>query len=86
MTTKSQEAFEALFKEVFPIQPHDWFEKDSLGYVSNSSNNGYKLYLATRKQALEEAVELANAWAMTHVIQDNANLTVGDYIVKELMK
>jgi len=52
--TESQKAFEALFKEVFPIQHHDWFEKDSLGYVSHSTNNGYKLYLATRKQALEE--------------------------------
>jgi len=56
--TESQKAFEALFKEVFPIQHHDWFEKDSLGYVSHSTNNGYKLYLATRKQALEEAVAI----------------------------
>jgi hypothetical protein len=39
-----------------------------------------------RKVALEEAVDLANNWAMAHVIEDNAKLTVGDYIAKELIK
>ena len=77
MTTKSQEAFEALFKEVFPIQHHDWFEKDSLGYVSNSTNNGYKLYLATRKQALEHAYSIYEAAQELSHVKDG---------LRELMK
>ena len=38
-----------------------------------------------RKQALEESIEIADAWAMEYVIEDNATLTVGDYIKQELL-
>jgi hypothetical protein len=94
MSDKSQEAFEAnetvQIEDYCPGIKRQIFARKGDRYEEALTRVKWKVWRAAeaygRKQALEEAVELANAWAMTHVIEDNANLTVGDYIVKELMK
>lgn len=41
-----------------------------------------------RKQAIEDCANFAKDWAMEHVIQDDATMSVGDYVIKsmELLK
>jgi hypothetical protein len=93
MTTqdKSREAFEANYK----VNHHFWHSsifaiEDDGSYVEIVMRDYFQNWQAAeaygRKRALEDAVELASNWAMTYVIEDNANLTVGDYIAKELIK
>jgi hypothetical protein len=87
MTTqdKSREAFEARFKSSFDLGLNN-----SGAYKNEATYSAFVVFKYAeaygRKVALEEAVDLANNWAMAHVIEDNAKLTVGDYIAKELIK
>ena len=75
----------------FPALPeHDveeWSESGiTLRYVGWSEEK-VKAYAETvRASVLSEAAELADEWAMEHVIEDDATYTVGDYIMKEILK